>query len=70
MFDDMLRYDTICVSRSAASAVSFLIDAEDKTVDVTSAGMYELRMKPNSDTAATDTTHNASGSRALYQRMV
>ena len=70
MFDDMLRHGTICVCRSAASAVSFLIDAEDKMIYVTSAGMYELRMKPNFDTAATDSTHNASGSQVLYQRMV
>ena len=69
-FVDMLRHDTMCVCRSAASAVSFLIDAEDKMVDVTSAGMYGLRMKPSPDTAATDSTHNASGSRARYQRMI
>jgi hypothetical protein len=40
MFDGMLRHDTICTCSSSASAVCFLVDAEDKTVIVTSASIW------------------------------
>ena len=65
MFDGMLRHDTICVCKPAASAVCRLVGAEDKTVNVTSG----TRLKAMPYVAATDSTHSASGSRVLCQSM-